>query len=156
MTTVGRGRAPQALAGSAADGDAPLQIRVVTSEDILALAGAAIGSLGLTWVIYERLMPWSGGFGFWVCWYLVFLVLYLAVAGFQWNRLVVRDKTMAVLVSTGGLLACAVVFEQLGLQPREGPGRDQARQLLDPDDAERRARQLAQRRRHRARRGRLA
>jgi phosphate transport system permease protein len=114
MTTVGRGRAPQALAGSAADGDAPLQIRVVTSEDILALAGAAVGSLGLTWVIYERLMPWSGGFGFWVCWYLVFLVLYLAVAGLQWNRLVVRDKTMAVLVSTGGLLACAVVFEQLG------------------------------------------
>jgi phosphate transport system permease protein len=100
--------------------DVPLQIRVVTGEDTLALAGSAAGSLGLTWIVYERLLPTSGGFGFWLCWYLLFVVLYLAVAGLLWSRLVVRDKTVAVLVATGGVLACAVVIEQLGYSLLKG------------------------------------
>ena len=60
------------------------------------------------------MLPFSGGFGFWVVWYLVFLLLYLAVAGLQWTKLVVRDKFMAVLVSSGGIFATAVVIEQIG------------------------------------------
>jgi phosphate transport system permease protein len=102
--------------GSADHGvtDVPLQIRRVTAEDVLTVAGAALGALGLTWVLFERVLPLSGAFGFWLCWYLAFVVLYLAAAGLQWNWRVVSDKTVAVLVSTGGIFASAVVVDQLG------------------------------------------
>lgn len=111
MTTAGQvgSRSP-----GAETGDTPLQIRRITPEDVLTVAGAAAGSLGLTWIVYERVLPFSGAFGFWVCWYLLFLLFYLAAAALQWNRLVVRDRTVGVIVSTGGVLACAVVIDQIG------------------------------------------
>jgi phosphate transport system permease protein len=115
MTGVDRAKPPQApdtAPGLAAD--EPLRLRRVTAEDVLTVAGAAFASLGLTWMLYERVLPLSGAFGFWLCWYLAFVVFYLAVAGLQWPRLVVRDRTIGVLVSTGGIFACAVVAEQIG------------------------------------------
>ncbi|HEY2640653.1 MAG TPA: phosphate ABC transporter permease PstA [Streptosporangiaceae bacterium] len=93
--------------------DVPLQLRRVTPEDTLSIFGAAIASLGLTWLLYERILPLTGAFGFWLCWYLLFVIFYLGIAGLQWNRLVVRDKILAVLVSTGGIFATAVVIEQI-------------------------------------------
>jgi phosphate transport system permease protein len=111
MTTA----SPSQLASTqAASADTPLRIQRVTQEDVLTVLGAAVGALGLTWVLFEKLLPLSGALGFWLCWYLLFVLFYLAAAGLQWNRLVVRDKTMAVLVSTGGIFACVVVVEQLG------------------------------------------
>jgi phosphate transport system permease protein len=110
MTTVDTG-ARQANLSSA---DEPLRIRTVTPEDVLTLVGAAIGALGLDWLVYERLLPWTGALGFWVCWYVLFALFYVAAATMRWNRLVVRDKTVAVLVSTGGVFATAVVVDQIG------------------------------------------
>ncbi len=115
MTSVGRAmppRAPDTAPVLAAD--EPLRLRRVTAEDVLSVIGAAFASLGLTWMLYERVLPLSGAFGFWLCWYLAFVVFYLAVAGLQWSRLMVRDRTIGVLVSTGGIFACAVVAEQIG------------------------------------------
>jgi phosphate transport system permease protein len=100
--------------GAALGADVPLQIRRVTAEDAFTIIGAAVGSLGLNWVLYERVLPFSGALGFWVCWYIEFVLLYLAAAGLQWNRRVVTDKTLAVLVSAGGIFASAVVVDQLG------------------------------------------
>jgi phosphate transport system permease protein len=111
MTALDRGSVPE-MAEHAPD--QPLRIGTVTAEDVLTLAGAVIGGLGLTWLVYERLLPWSGALGFCICWYLVFAVLYVAAAAMQWPRLVVRDKTVAVLVSSGGIFACVVVIDQLG------------------------------------------
>ncbi len=95
-------------------GDVPLVLRRVTPEDVLTVVGAAVASLGLTWILYERVLPLSGAFGFWLCWYLAFVVFYLAIAGLQWNGLVVRDKALAVLVSSGGVFATVVVIDQIG------------------------------------------
>jgi len=100
--------------------DTPLRLRRVASEDVLTVAGAAVGSLGLTWLIVERLLPWSGAFGFWLIWYALFVIVYVAAAGLQWSRLVVRDRTMAVLVSTAGAFAGAVVAEQLAYSFTKG------------------------------------
>jgi phosphate transport system permease protein len=113
MTTVRTG-SEQRHEGLSADADQPIRIRTITPEDVLTLAGAAIGALGLTWLVYERLLPWSGAFGFWLCWYALFAVFYVAAAAMQWNSLVVRDKSVAVLVSSGGIFATAVVAEQIG------------------------------------------
>ena len=37
------------------------------------MVGAAVGSFCLTWLVYERLTPLSGGLGFFVAWYVLFL-----------------------------------------------------------------------------------
>jgi phosphate transport system permease protein len=97
-----------------ATADQPLRIQAVTPEDVLTLVGAAAGALGLDWLVYERLLPLSGALGFWACWYVLFGLFYIAVASMRWNRLVVRDKVVAVLVSTGGIFATAVVVDQIG------------------------------------------
>jgi phosphate transport system permease protein len=79
-----------------------------------SLAGAAAGAVALVWVLYERVLPLTGVLGFWVCCYLVFLVLYSAVAAIQWGPLVVKDQLASVAAASAGLLALAVIIDQVG------------------------------------------
>lgn len=94
--------------------DVPLKIRRVTAEGTVTLTGAAAGALGLDWVLYERVLPFTGALGFWLCWYALFLVFYTAIASLQWDRLAVRDKLAQVALSTSGVLATAIVVDQVG------------------------------------------
>jgi phosphate transport system permease protein len=94
--------------------DRPLRLRQVTAEDTLSLAGSAAGALALDWVLYERVLPFSGVLGFWICWYLLFLACYAAIGSLQWTRLAVRDRVVAVGLTTAGLLATALVIDQVG------------------------------------------
>ena len=93
--------------------DVPLRIRSVTAADMLTLVGAAAGALALDWVLYERVLPFSGALGFWVCWYVLFLVFYTSIASLQWDRLAVQDKVVQVALSTFGVLATAIVIDQV-------------------------------------------
>ena len=93
--------------------DVPLRIRSVTAADMLTLGGAATGALALDWVLYERVLPFSGVLGFWVCWYVLFLVFYTSIASLQWDRLAVQDKVVQVALSTFGVLATAIVIDQV-------------------------------------------
>ncbi len=93
--------------------DVPLRLQSVTAEDLLTLAGAAAGALALDWVLYERVLPFSGALGFWVCWYVLFLAFYTSVAALQWDGLAVQDKVVQVALSTFGLLATAIVIDQV-------------------------------------------
>lgn len=93
--------------------DVPLRIRSVTAADTLTLVGAATGALALDWVLYERVLPFSGALGFWVCWYVLFLVFYTSIASLQWDRLAVQDKVVQVALSTFGVLATAIVIDQV-------------------------------------------
>jgi len=114
VTTIGSSSRPVGSDQLPSVGDVPIRLSKVASEDVLTVLGAATGSLGLTWVLYERVLPLSGAFGFWLTWYLVFVILYLAAASLQWSWLVVRDRMTAVLVSSGGIFACVVVADQIG------------------------------------------
>jgi len=58
-------------------------------------------------------LPFSGVLGFWVSWYVLFLVFYLAIAAFQWDTQAVRDRFFSVTLSTGGILATAIVIDQV-------------------------------------------
>src|SRR6266851_6607364 len=91
-----------------------VRIRQVTREGALTLAGAAGGALGLVWVLYERVLPFTGALGFWVSWYVAFLLLYAAMAGLQWDPLAVRDRVAWVALGAAGLLSCAAVFDVVG------------------------------------------
>ena len=94
--------------------DQPLRLRRVTAEGTLTLCGSAIAALALDWVLYERVLPFSGVLGFWICWYLLFVVFYAAIGSLQWNGLAIRDRVVAVALTTAGLLATALVIDQVG------------------------------------------
>jgi phosphate transport system permease protein len=92
--------------------DAERKVRIVrvSPAGAATLAGAGVGALGLVWLVYERMLPFTGVLGFWVCWYVAFLLFYAAMAGLQWDRRDVINKVVTVGLATGGILVILVVF----------------------------------------------
>src|SRR5690349_20804665 len=88
-------------------------LRRVTPEGAATVAGAAAGALGLVWVLYERVLPFSGVLGFWLCWYAVFLALYAAMAALQWDTREVGHRVTTVAFVTGGALTLVIVLGQV-------------------------------------------
>jgi phosphate transport system permease protein len=82
----------------------PIRVRKIERHEVMIFLGAAAGSLALVWLLYERLTPASGGFGFAVCWYLMFLVFVWAIAREQLDRVRARDYIARVLVWSAGLI----------------------------------------------------
>ena len=74
------------------------------------LCGAAVGALALVWVLYERVLPFSGVLGFWLCWYVVFLLFYASMARMQWDRRDVVNRVTAVAFAAAGAVVLLVVF----------------------------------------------
>jgi phosphate transport system permease protein len=71
--------------------------------DVADLAGAAVGSFCLTWLVYERLTPLSGGLGFGVVWYVLFVATVWFIARERLGPLHARDRTAGVIVATVGV-----------------------------------------------------
>ncbi|MEU9076255.1 phosphate ABC transporter permease PstA [Kitasatospora sp. NPDC004745] len=92
----------------------------VTRDDVLTVAGALTGSLGLVWMLYERILPFSGAFGFLVCWYLLFLLGYYGLGRLQWNRMMVRDRLVGVVAWSSGALVVALIVDQIGYVASRG------------------------------------
>jgi phosphate transport system permease protein len=88
-------------------------LRRVTPAGVATVAGAAAGALGLVWVLYERVLPFSGALGFWLCWYAVFLTLYGAMAAMQWDTREVGHRVTTVAFITGGALTIVIVLGQV-------------------------------------------
>jgi phosphate transport system permease protein len=86
----------------------------VTAEDVLTLAGALVGSLALDWLLYERILAFSGALGFLVCWYVLFLAGYVALGRLQWGPQVVRERLVGVLAWSSGLLVVGLIVDQIG------------------------------------------
>src|SRR5262245_49878314 len=83
-----------------------------TPAGLMTVAGAAAGALGLVWVLYERVLPLSGVLGFWISWYVVFLLFYVAMARMQWDWREVSHPLATVAFVTGGTLAILIVLGQ--------------------------------------------
>lgn len=72
--------------------------------------GAGLGSLGLVWVVYERILAWSGTLGFLVCWFAAFLLIYAAVTALGNPRTDVADRLVGAIVQAGaGLVGFALL-----------------------------------------------
>ncbi|MEU8758666.1 phosphate ABC transporter permease PstA [Streptomyces sp. NPDC048659] len=69
----------------------------VRASDLLALAGAAVGSLALTTLLFVWIAPFDTLLGFAVVAYLLFLGLYAVLVSLDEPGALVRDKVAAVL-----------------------------------------------------------
>ena len=95
--------------------DVPRLVRSRTDADIFALIGSGVASLGLTWILYERVLAFSGGVGFFVFWYLAFLSFYAGLTAIDGTRALVTDRLASAVVHGGAVLAglglvTAIVF----------------------------------------------
>ncbi len=99
-------------------GDLPEQRRVLSSrslDDSATLLGAGASSGAVVWVVYEGLLPFSGGLGFLVLWYATFVLLYGVLTALGNPSPVVADRLSAAVVVGGaavvglGLLSVVTV-----------------------------------------------
>lgn len=111
---------PATTLGSELDSGGPdrphrrVRIPHLTATGALSLVGAALGGISLTWVLYERVLPFSGALGFWLFAYGVFLLVYAGVCLTQWPARIVVDKIVTCVVASAGLLVLGIVLDQIG------------------------------------------
>ncbi len=99
-----------------------VKTRTGSGEGAATYIGAAAAALGLVWVIYERVLPFTGVLGFWVSWYLLFLAVYFVMARLQWDGLEARNRLASVAFATGGVIAILIVIDQVGYTFFKGSG----------------------------------
>ena len=107
-------------ASPSAAAEVRLRLRGVQRDDITALAGSALSAFCFTWLVYERLTPLSGGLGFWLCWYGVFLAVYWAAVRERLGGLAARDRLAAVVVTTTGAILVAALLLVVGYTTYRG------------------------------------
>jgi phosphate transport system permease protein len=100
-------------AGPVAPVRKPRRIRrtpAFSTDDWLSLGGALLASYALVYVGYDHLLDFSGLFGFGICWYLMFLLVYAGVVAAAHPRTIVVER----LVSATLYLVAGVVIFALG------------------------------------------
>ncbi|WP_405020758.1 phosphate ABC transporter permease PstA [Kitasatospora sp. NBC_00070] len=113
MTDIAEDTSPS-LTKAAEEPETRIRFGGVTRADLATAVGAAGGSLGLDWLLYERILPFSGAFGFLLSWYLLFLAFYGGAVAVQWNGRLVRERLVAALAWSSGALVLGTILEQLG------------------------------------------
>lgn len=94
--------------------DLPRRPSELSWVDAGQLAGAAASALGLVWVVFERLMPYSGPLAFWLLWYVVFVLLFAAVVGLEHGKQVLKDRIAGLFCYSAGAAVLAVLVLVIG------------------------------------------
>jgi phosphate transport system permease protein len=84
--------------------DVPRMLTQRTLDDRLSLVSAGVAALAIMWVVYDRLLPFSGTLGFLICWYVTFVGLYTALTALKYPRPIVIDR-----VAQTAITGCALV-----------------------------------------------
>ncbi|HJQ44582.1 MAG TPA: phosphate ABC transporter permease PstA [Jatrophihabitantaceae bacterium] len=88
----------------------PRRINVRTRDDYASVLYSAVTALGLVWLVYYHLLPFSGRLGFVLTWWLCFLALYATVSAISNPAPVVIDRVVsAVLQSVAAVVGIALV-----------------------------------------------
>jgi phosphate transport system permease protein len=116
MTTITGSGSPEIQPGGPIQGDAdgrwdrPRAVKERTSDYWLTLAGSLIGSLGLTWLLFEELLPFSGVTGFLISWFVVYVVMFATVTALVHPRHIVLDRMWtAVITGAAGVVGIAFI-----------------------------------------------
>ncbi|MGW0870178.1 phosphate ABC transporter permease PstA [Streptomyces sp. NPDC002740] len=99
----------------ASRGESRRNLSTLRASDVYALLGAGAAALAVTWLMFDRLLPFDGTLGFVVLAYALFLGLYALLVSFDEDGPAVRDRLAAVVVQSLGLvmltaLAFVVVY----------------------------------------------
>ena len=94
--------------------------RAITLDGTCALLGSASGALGVTWLVYERLLPTTGVLGFWLVTFLAFLGLYVGVTALVWGPRAVVDRLAGALMVAVGVFIVFVVADQVAYTVDQG------------------------------------
>jgi phosphate transport system permease protein len=90
--------------------DVPRAVSVMTTDDRLSLVGSFVGSLGLTWLLYYRILPFSGKVGFFISWFAIYLAMYASVTALAHPKPIVIDRLWSAIVAGGaGVVGLALV-----------------------------------------------
>ncbi|MGW1004839.1 phosphate ABC transporter permease PstA [Streptomyces sp. NPDC002520] len=84
--------------------DVPRRIGGPTRSGVLALTGAVASGLCTAVLLFGELAPFSGGLGFTVTAYLVFLLVYGVLTGLEEDGQAVRDRVMTVVLWSAATL----------------------------------------------------
>jgi phosphate transport system permease protein len=91
-----------------------------TATDVVALVGSLISAYCVNWLIFERILSGVDLFGFVVCTYLTFLVIFGVVTADRLGRLVATDRVGTVIVVTGALVVLVPLVVLIGYIVVEG------------------------------------
>lgn len=78
--------------------------RTFGSRELAVLVGSAVSALLTAWLLYYRLTPFTGGLGFLLVWYALFLLAYYLVSREAEGRVAAFDRLAAVVVGTGAVI----------------------------------------------------
>jgi phosphate transport system permease protein len=90
-----------------------MRLHAVPAETVLVPAAAAVAAIALVWYPYENVLPFSGVLGFWLSWYVAFLLLYGGVTGLMSGRRAMVDRVVAAATTTAGIFALAIILDQV-------------------------------------------
>ena len=92
------------------EADEPRRLSARSSDDVFATIGAILGSFALTWILYFKVLPFSGVVGFVICWFGVFLAMYGGVSALAHPKTAVVDRLVsAVVTAAAGLVGFALL-----------------------------------------------
>jgi phosphate transport system permease protein len=99
---------------AAVEPDRPKRRTRVDRERVGLTAACAVSSFALVWVVYYRLTPASGPFGFLLCWYLAFLATTWLVVREREGRLAATDRTMTLAIGSVSVILITALALILG------------------------------------------
>lgn len=82
----------------------------VSPDGVLNVAGALVSAVSITFLLFGRLTPLSGGLGFVLVAFGLFLVTYAAMVSFTEQRPVVVDKLVTALLVSAAATALLALF----------------------------------------------
>jgi phosphate transport system permease protein len=85
--------------------DEMITITHTSRDEVVTWLAAAVAALAATWLVYERLTPLSGGFGFLVFWWAMFNLISWYVARVQWGVVRAHDHLVRVWITSAALIA---------------------------------------------------
>lgn len=91
-----------------------VRLSTTSSEGVASLVGSVLAGIALSWLLYQRVLPLSGAFGFWLCVAVVSVGIYAGACWGQWDSRQVVDRVMRVVLTSAMLLVVVAVGDLIG------------------------------------------
>lgn len=102
--------------------EVPRAPKTMLPDDWGMLAGSALAAIGLTWVVFLRLLPVSSSFGMWLLTWLLFLGIYRFVTRTVHGPLGATDRVVTVALSSVAIVLFALLVLIIGYVLVKGIG----------------------------------